>query len=81
MLLKHIYSNRILALVCNHITYITKEDFLLAFKVTYNKDFIKNNIHISFKGTKLVLFNLDIVILKLNIQLYILILPIQQHTA
>ena len=74
--LKYIYSNGILALVHNYITYITKKDFLLAFKVVYNKAFIKYNIYIGFKGTKLVLLNLNIIILKFNIQLYILILPI-----
>jgi hypothetical protein len=71
--LKYIYSNGILALVYNYIIYIAKEDFLLAFKVVYNKAFIKNNIYIGFRGTKLVLLNLDIIILKFNIQLYILI--------
>ena len=56
--------------------YITKEDFLLAFKAAYNKAFIENNIRIGFRSTRLVLLNLDIIILKLNIRLYILILPI-----
>ena len=67
LLLKRIYSNKILALVCNYIIYITKKDFLLTFKVVYNKAFIENNIYIGFRGTKLVLFNLDIIILKFNI--------------
>ena len=61
------YSNRILALAYNHITHITKEDFLLAFKAAYNKAFIENNIYIGSRGTRLVLLNLDIIILKLNI--------------
>ena len=60
----------------NYIIYITKEDFLLAFKVAYNKAFIENNICIGFRGARLVLLNLDIIILKLNIWLYTLILPI-----
>jgi hypothetical protein len=38
--------------------------------MVYNKAFIKNNIYIDFRGAKLVPLNLDIVILKLNIQLY-----------
>jgi len=70
------YSNRILALVYNYIIYITKEDFLLVFKAAYNKAFIENNIHIGFRGARLVLLNLDIIILKLNIQLYTPILLI-----
>ena len=64
------YSDRILALVCNYIIYIAKKNLLLVFKAAYNKAFIKNNIHIGFKGARLVLFNLDVVILKLNIWLY-----------
>ena len=51
----------------NHITHITKEDFLLAFKAAYNKAFIENNIYAGFRGARLVLLNLDIIILKLNI--------------
>jgi len=65
--LKYIYSDGILALACNYIIYITKEDFLLAFKAAYNKAFIENNIYAGFKGAGLILFNLDIIILKLNI--------------
>jgi hypothetical protein len=63
-------------LVYNYIIYITKEGFLLAFKAAYNKAFIENNIYIGFRDARLVLLNLDIIILKLNIQLYTLILPI-----
>jgi hypothetical protein len=66
----------ILALVYNYIIYITKRDFLPAFKAAYNKAFIENNIYIGFWGARLVLLNLDIIILKLNIKLYTLILSI-----
>jgi len=65
--LKRAYSNKILALARNCITYIAKEDFLLVFKAAYNKAFIENNIHIGFRGAKLVLLNPDVIILKLNI--------------
>ena len=77
----YIYINGILALVCNCITHIAKKDFLLAFNAVYNKAFTENNTRIGFRGTKLVLLNLDIVILKFTIQLYILILLIQQYTT
>jgi hypothetical protein len=60
----------------NCIIYITKENFLLAFKAAYNKAFIENSIYIGFRGARLVLLNLDIIILKLNIRLRMLILPI-----
>ena len=77
MQLKYIYNNRISTLVRNCIIYITKKDFLLAFKAVYNKVFIENNIYTGFRDTKLVLFNLDVVILKPNIQLCMLISPTQ----
>jgi len=73
--LKHVYNNGILVLACNYITYITKKDFLLAFKMAYNKAFIKNNIRIGFRGAKIVSLNPDVIILKLNIQLYTPTLP------
>ena len=44
LLLKHVYSNKILALAYNYINYIYKEVFLLVFKVAYNKVFIEDNI-------------------------------------
>ena len=60
----------------NCIIYITKEDFLLAFKAAHNKAFIENNIYIGFRGAKLVLLNLNIIISKPNIRLCMLTLPI-----
>ena len=36
---------------------------------------MENNIYIGFRDARLVLFNLDIIILKLNIWLRMLILP------
>jgi len=61
--------------VRNYINYITKLKFLLAFKAALNKVFIKENIYRSFRGASLVLFNLEAVLSKLNIRLYILLLP------
>jgi hypothetical protein len=46
---------------------IKKEAFLLAFKVAFKKVIIKKNIYIGFRSTRLVLHNLEVVILKLNI--------------
>ena len=70
------YSDGILALVRNYIIYIAKKDFLLTFKTAFNKAFIENNIRAGFRDARLVLLNLDIIILKLNIRLCTLILPI-----
>ena len=75
LLLKHIYRDQIRGLAYNYINYITKLKFLLAFKVALNKVFIKENIYRSFRGTSLVLFNLEAVLSKLNVRLYTLSLP------
>ena len=64
------YSNKILALAHNYINYIYKEVFLLVFKAAYNKVFIEDNIQAAFWGSRLVLFNLDAVLLKLDVQLH-----------
>ena len=77
MPLKHAYSDGISALACNCIIYIAKEDFLLAFKAAYNKAFTENNIYTGFRGAGLVPFNPNVIILKLNIWLYMPILPAQ----
>ncbi|OCK72919.1 hypothetical protein K432DRAFT_314313, partial [Lepidopterella palustris CBS 459.81] len=60
LLLKYRYGDKILALVYNYTYYIFKEAFLLVLKTTYTKE----NIYIGFKVARLVLYNLDIVILK-----------------
>jgi hypothetical protein len=69
LLLKRKYSNAILALVRSRIYYISKETFLLAFKLTFNKIFILVNIRAGFKGARLALYNLEVVLLKLNVRL------------
>jgi hypothetical protein len=83
MLLKRSYSNSILALVRNYIIiyYISKETFLLAFKATYNLIFTKKNTCAGFRGARLVLFNLDTVLLKLNIRLRTLTLLLRNNAA
>jgi hypothetical protein len=57
--------------VRNYIYYniISKETFLLAFKAAYKYIFTKKNTCAEFRGARLVLFNLDTVLLKLNIRL------------
>jgi hypothetical protein len=79
-LLKRSYSNSILALARNYIYYISKETFLLAFKAAYDLTFTKENAYAGFRGARLVLFNLDIVLLKLNIRLRMLTL-LQRNNA
>jgi hypothetical protein len=79
-LLKRSYSNSILALVRSYIYYISKETFLLAFKAPYKYIFTKKNTYIRFRGARLVLFNLDAVLLKPNIRLRTLTL-LQRNNA
>ena len=70
LLLKRAYSAKINALIRAYIYHVNKQSFLLAFKVAFKRAFLKSNIKASFKGARLVLFNLEVVILKLNIKLY-----------
>jgi hypothetical protein len=67
--LKRSYSDSISALARNYIHYISKETFLLAFKAAYELTFTKQNARAGFKGARLVLFNLEAVLLKLNMRL------------
>jgi hypothetical protein len=69
-----IYNNSILALVNSYTYYINKITFLLAFKLAFKKIFIIENIYISFKNISLFLYNLKIILLKLNIYFYTLLL-------
>ena len=67
--LKRLYSNKILALARSCINYINKETFLLAFKATFEKAFTAENVRAGFRGARLVLHNLKVVLLKLNMRL------------
>jgi hypothetical protein len=80
-LLKRSYSNSILALARNYIHYINKETFLLAFKAAYKHTFTEENAYTGFRGAGLVLFNLDAVLLKLNVRLRTLTLLQRDNAA
>jgi hypothetical protein len=67
--LKRSYSDGISALARNYIYYISKETFLLAFKAAYEYTFTKANARAGFRGARLIPFNLDAVLSKLNIRL------------
>jgi hypothetical protein len=67
--LKQAYSDKINSLSQYSTKKIKKEAFLLAFKAAFKKLITKENICVGFRGTKLVLHNLEAVILKLNIVL------------
>jgi hypothetical protein len=80
-LLKRSYSDSITALARSYIYYISKETFLLAFKAAYDLTFTKENARAGFRGAGLVLFNLDAVLLKLNIRLRTLTLLQRDNAA
>ena len=67
--LKRMYSNKISALARNHIYYINKETFLPAFKAAFSQVFTAENACAGFRGARLVPFNPDAVLLKINVQL------------
>jgi hypothetical protein len=67
--LKRKYSDEISALACSRIYYISKETFLPAFKATFKKVFTLENARAGFRGARLVLYNLEAVLLKLNVRL------------
>jgi hypothetical protein len=70
-MLKRYYSDKISLLARSRIYYINKETFLLAFKAAFKKTFTQENIC----SARLVLYNLDAVLLKLNVQLCTLTPP------
>jgi hypothetical protein len=55
--------------VRSRIYHINKETFLLAFKATFSKVFTAENVCAGFRGARLVLYNLEVVLLKLNVRL------------
>jgi hypothetical protein len=72
--LKRAYSDKISSLAQYSTKKIKKEAFLLAFKAAFKKAITKENIYTGFRGARLVLHNLEAVILKLNVVLYTLTL-------
>jgi hypothetical protein len=70
--LKRAYSDKISSLAQYSTKKIKKEAFLLAFKAAFKKAMTKENIYVGFRGARLVPYNLEAVILKLNVVLYTL---------
>ena len=68
-LLKQAYSQQVKQLMQHQISHITKVNFLLAFKKAFNQVITKLNIRASFRGAGLVPYNLQEVLLKLDIKL------------
>lgn len=67
--LKKAYGKQVEELIRNYINHITKLEFLLAFRAAFNASITPDNIYGGFRGSRLILFNLEAVILKLDIKL------------
>jgi hypothetical protein len=74
-LLKRHYSDRISLLARSRIYYINKETFLPAFKLAFKKTFIAENVCAEFQGARLVPYDPDAVLSKLDVQLRTLTPP------
>ncbi len=72
-ILKQLYNKEVENFIQSHINYITKPDFFTYFYTIFFVTFNEENIRTSFRGIDLVPFNLETVISKLDIKLYILI--------
>ena len=62
------------------ITHITKLEFLPVFQAAFDTSITSNNIKGGFRGARLILFNLEAIISKLNIHIYTLI-PLPKATT
>jgi hypothetical protein len=69
LLLKRYYSDRISLLARSRIHHINKDTFLLAFKSAFEKTFTAENVRAGFQGARLVLYDPNIVLSKLDVQL------------
>jgi hypothetical protein len=67
--LKRAYSREVESLIRHHINYITKLEFLPAFKVAFDRSFTPANICSAFRGAGLVPLQPDAVLSKLDIKL------------
>ncbi len=69
-MLKWSYSKEVKNFIWFYINYITKSDFFVYFYIAFFVIFNEENIRIGFRGISLVPFNLETVISKLDIKLY-----------
>jgi hypothetical protein len=67
--LKRMYNKELEDFIKANVDYITKIEFLIAFKTAYNNIMTKSNVLGGFRGTSLVLFDPQAVISKLDIKL------------
>jgi hypothetical protein len=67
--LKRAYSREVESLIRYHINHITKLEFLLAFKIAFERAFAPANIYSAFRGAGPVPLQPDTVLSKLDVQL------------
>jgi hypothetical protein len=77
--LKRAYSREIRGLVLDYISRINKKAFIATFAKVFKQAFLKANITASFKATRLVPRDLLVVLLKLNIKVRTLTLPLLEE--
>jgi hypothetical protein len=66
--LKRAYSDQISRLIWRQITHITKDEFFPAFKAAFNAVFTEQNVKGGFRGSGLVPWDPEAVILKLDVR-------------
>jgi hypothetical protein len=79
--LKKAYRRQIEDLARNHVFYISKLEFLPAFKAAFDAAFTANNICASFRGAGLILLDPEAVLSKLDVQLRTLSPPVAQEVT
>ena len=79
--LKRKYGDAISALARSRIHHINKDTFLPAFRAAFKKTFTAENVRAGFRGARLVLYDSDAVLLKLDVQLRTLTPPALGTTA
>src|SRR6266566_6734217 len=69
-ILKRSYNKKIKNFIRSYINYIIKPDFFAYFYIAFFIIFGEKNVRVSFRSISLVLFNLETVISKFDIKLY-----------
>jgi hypothetical protein len=70
-ILKRMYGRQIKLFIKAYINYITKVEFFLVFHAVYNQSITTQNTKTRFRGASLVVYDLQVVISRLNIKLRI----------
>ncbi len=68
-ILKRLYSREFEDLIKAYINYIIKTEFFIVFKTVHFNTMIFKNIQAGFRGINLILYNLQTILLKLDIKL------------